>query len=496
MTRSASSSTSTLDLRAKAEQERRRREAAAEQAASIPSLAQFVEATADLTLEAWQHIVCRRLEQLTEQQGQRLLIHGPPQFGKSIIISQRFPAYAIGRRPDIRLRVACYGVSHAERFSKVNLDLMRSPEFIGFFPAPGARVPKVCPAEEWSTAARSKKRDANPSFKALGLGSGFTGMGVDILVIDDPYKNAQEARSAATNLMLWDWWTQVVLSRLNPATNIVVMFHRWWEGDFAGKLMEQGGWELLRFPAIADEHPGDPTRRHPGEPLSPRYTVEYLKELKRQQGTAFEALYQGTPYPAEGNMFKAGKVQFVDVAPRNAIRVRRWDLASTANGGDRTTGVLVTYVPAGMTYIEDVVCGQWDTDERDAMIKETAELDRQRGSVLQLGPQDPGSAGKDVARAFIRLLAGFSVETERESGDKVTRADPLASQWNAGNVALVRGPWNKDYLEEMLAFPNGKFDDKVDGSSGGYNRAVTGRTFTAASRPYGGTTSTTTYRPR
>jgi predicted phage terminase large subunit-like protein len=448
------------------------------------SLAALVESTAEITLENWQRTICTRLDALIHQTGQRVLVHGPPQFGKSLIVSQRFPAKALGERPDLRVRVACYNVSHAERFSKVNLDVMRDPIYIKMFPDAGARIPAICPAEEWSTAARAAKRDANPSFKALGLGTGFTGMGVDILVIDDPYKNAQESRSEAVNTMLWDWWTQVVLARLNPATNIVVMFHRWWEGDFAGKLIESGEWELLRFPAIADGKDGDPSGRAVGEPLSSRYSLEYLANLKVSMGTAFEALYQGTPYPAEGNLFKAGRITFVDAAPAQATRVRRWDVAASANTGDYSAGVLMSR--SGNHYIvEDVERGRWATDERDAIIRETAERDKARyGSVTTVLPQDPGSAGVDSARAFVRLLAGFKVETERETGDKVTRADPFASQWNAGNVQLVRGPWNEVYLSELLAFPSGKHDDQVDGSSGGFNRlASTGRPFSAAAGP-------------
>ena len=80
-----------------------------------------------------------------------------------------------------------------------------------------------------------------------------------------------------------------------------------------------------------------------------------------------------------------------------------------------------------------------------------------------------GAAGKDQARHFTRLLSGYSVATERETGDKVTRADPFASQWTAGNVRVIRAAWNKAYVDELLAFPNGKNDDQVDGSSGGYN---------------------------
>jgi predicted phage terminase large subunit-like protein len=467
MIRLLSYSTSSLQLRAQAELERRRRVSA------LPhepggDLAAYVESTTPLRLEPWQRILTARLGQLRHQTGQRLLIHGPPQFGKSIIISQRFPAWLLGKAPLRRVRIACYNVSHAIRFSGVCLDLLRET-------ARGDAVPPaVASKDEWSTRARMGLRDANPSMTALGLGTGFTGLGVDDLIIDDPYKNAQEARSPAHTVMLHDWWQQVVLSRLNPSANVVVMFHRWWEGDFAGWLIEQGGWEVLRFPALADGGPDDPTGRAPGEPLSPRFDAAFLADKRSKMGTAFEAMYQGTPYPAEGAMFKAGKAQFVDVAPAEAQWVRRWDVGATAGAGDYTVGVLMWRTDAGRYGIADVERGQWDTDDRDAKIRETAETDRSAGRhVLHLLPQDPGAAGKSQALAFTRLLDGFWVDTEIETGDKVTRADPLSSQWNAGNVDMVRAHWNKAFLDELLAFPRGRNDDQVDGGSGAYNRLAT-----------------------
>jgi predicted phage terminase large subunit-like protein len=436
-----------------------------------PPLAEFVEATTAIKLERWQRMMCDVLQALPQQRGRRILIHGPPQFGKSIIISQRFPAWALGIKPTWRLRVACYNVTHAERFSAVILDLMRDPAYIELFPDPACRVPQVARREEWSTDARAQIRDANPSMLALGLGTGFTGLGVDTLIIDDPYKNAQEARSPAHNVMLRDWWQQVVLSRLNPDANVVVMFHRWWEGDFAGWLIEQGGWEVLRFPAIADGGEHDPTERQPGEPLSPRYTVEHLEAKRREMGMAFEALYQGTPFPAAGGMFKPGKVTFVDEPPVGATFVRGWDIGATANAGDPTASALLYRKPGGGYGVASASQGQWSTDERDAIIRETAEIDRALyGHVTQDLPQDPGAAGKSQAVAFVRLLEGFAVETSTESGDKATRADPLSSQWNASNVEIVRGAWNRPYLDAMLAFPQGKHDHYTDASSRAFNR--------------------------
>jgi predicted phage terminase large subunit-like protein len=448
-----------------------RRRAATSEAGGGPTLAAYTERTTGFALDDWQNIAAARLERLKEQKGQRILIHGPPQFGKSLIVSQRLPSFLLGYDPKTRIRLACYNITHAERFSKVNLALMRSSEYAQMFPAMGTRVPSVCPADEWSTRARSAILDANPSFKALGLGTGFTGLGVDTLIIDDPYKNRDEARSEAVNASVKGWWEDVVRPRLNPDTNVVVMFHRWWEGDFAGYLIEQGGWELLRFPALADGKSDDPTKRSLDESLSPRYSFTFLDAIRQTQSDTFYSLYQGTPFPPDGNLFKAGRVELVKEVPADGERVRFWDRAATPGGGDYTVGVLIQRT-AGRYYVLDVVRGQWSTDERDRIIRETAQRDnlRFRHGITTVGEEEPGSAGKDQAAAFVRLLAGYSVDTERATGDKVTRADAYASQWNAGNVSLLAADWTIAYQNELLAFPSGKHDDQVDASSGAFNR--------------------------
>lgn len=429
-------------------------------------LAAYVEATTAITLEPWQRLITDRLQRLVGETGQRILIHGPPQFGKSVLISQRFPAWALGRAPLLRIRTACYNVSHAARFSGVCLDLLRETA-----PTPDARPHAIASREEWSTPARTALRDANPSMKALGLGTGFTGLGVDVLIVDDPYKNAQDARSPAVNVMLRDWWQNVVVPRLNPAANVVVMFHRWWEGDFAGWLIDRGGWEIMRFPAIADGGADDPTGRAVGAMLSARYGLPFLEAKRREMGTAFEALYQGTPYPMAGGMFKAGRIAFVDAPPPGAVFVRGWDIGATADAGDHTASALLYRAPSGRYGVAHAMAGQWDTDARDAQIVATAATDRATyGRVTQDLPQDPGAAGKSQALAFVKALAGHVVATSTESGDKATRADPLSSQWNAGNVDIVRGPWNQAYIDAMCAFPQGKDDHYTDASSRAFAR--------------------------
>jgi predicted phage terminase large subunit-like protein len=427
------------------------------------SLAAFVEQTTPWKLEPWQHIICNRLQRLRDERGQRLLIHGPPQFGKSLLVSQRFPCWLIGNDPLHRVRLACYNQTHAERFSRVNLELMRGPEFRAAFPSPDLALPAICSGQRWSTAARLARRDAQESMIALGLGSGFTGVGADLLVLDDPYKNREEAYSDVINEGIWGWWTDVVIPRLNPATNVVVMFHRWREMDLAGRLLEQGGWENMRFPAIGDGGEDDPTGRARGVPLSPRYSIEYLEDVRRTQGPSFDALYQGRPAPPEGNLFKARFFQTADASPAKGQRIRAWDLAATHSGGDWSVGIRMLRDAEGLFWVEDVVRGQWSPGERDKMIRATAEAD---GSDVAVWiEEEGGSAGKAQTLALVKLLAGFNARGEHPTGDKQTRAQPLAAQMEVGNVRFLKGTWYPCLKGELLSFPSGRWDDQADALS-------------------------------
>ena len=84
-------------------------------------------------------------------------------------------------------------------------------------------------------------------------------------------------------------------------------------------------------------------------------------------------------------------------------------------------------------------------------------------------PQDPGQAGKAQAKYLVKQLAGYIAKATPESGDKVTRAEPLAAQAEAGNVDILEGSWNEDFLDEITTFPNSTFMDQVDASSRAFN---------------------------
>src|SRR5438067_1595581 len=161
-------------------------ESGAEPPQSKPSFLKFFNSTIAFEPHPWQkkHL-CPLLQRLTEKKGVRVLIHGPPQYGKSLPVSKRFPAYALGVNPLLRIILAGYNVSHAKMFCEVVRDVMRGPEYRKMFPYEGCQIPKTSSAEGFSTFARAALNDGQDSLTPVGLLSGFTGKGADILIIDD-----------------------------------------------------------------------------------------------------------------------------------------------------------------------------------------------------------------------------------------------------------------------------------------------------------------------
>ena len=415
----------------------------------------------------------------------RIMIFAPPQHGKSELVSVRLPAFYLGNHPDEPVILTSYAAGLAESKSRQARNVVESDEFQRLFVDVG--TPRDSRAvNEWSISGR------RGGMLAAGVGGAITGHGAMLGIIDDPFENWEQAQSHTYRERVWDWWQSTFRTRIWEAGAIIIVMTRWHEDDLAGRLIADQGrageWTILRLPALAeaqeerDENdrrmglPGgqaDPLGRAPGEPLSPRrFSREALEMLKRDVGSlVWNAEYQGSPRAPEGNRFKRAWFQIVDAAPATARRVRYWDKAGTAGGGAFTAGVLMAVdMVTNLFYIEDVARGQWSALEREATIKQMAELDRGRGRIEIWIEQEPGSGGKESAEATIRNLAGFSVHAERPTGDKDVRMEPFAAQAEAGNVKLVRGAWNAAWLDEITAIPNGAYRDQGDASAGGFNK--------------------------
>ena len=159
------------------------------------------------------------------------------------------------------------------------------------------------------------------------------------------------------------------------------MFHRYHEDDLAGRLLQEGGWEYYRFPALADanEDGSDPTGREAGELLSPRRSGEWLAAQETGNPLTSLGQFQGRPTVGRGPVLQSRRLNTVGAVPAGARRVRYLDLAGAAPGrGDFTVGVLLAATPDGRYVVEHVRRGQWPAAERTGIIRQTYEADRSR----------------------------------------------------------------------------------------------------------------------
>lgn len=451
-------------------------------------LAEFVEHTVNFKLHDWQkNHLCPILERCLTERGLRLAIHGPPQFGKSVITSQRLPAWILGRDPKHRVGLACYNETHSTGFGAVVKDLMLSETYRSMFPSSSVRAD--APAGRFSTSARAAERDAQPSFLAMGLLSGFTGKGVDTLIVDDPYKSADEAYSPTVNEKVWRWWTQTAGVRIAEEANVVVMFHRYHDDDFAGRLLASG-FEYVRFPAIADENLdlSDPTGRDPGELLSPMRSLEWLKEQQERDPQTYLGQFQGKPRPDEGAYFRKDDFEIIEREPDMKCWVRGWDLAtSTEQEGDDTAGAKVAQDDDGSPIIADIAAFKMEWPDAADEIILTARSD---------GPKTPVAIEKvGMQKALVQQLARDEffelaesenevtrkVEVERRrtavlfgvpvKGDKKENAAAWARAGRRTKIKLVKGDWNEKFIEACIRF-RGKdtdYDDPIDAVSRAWN---------------------------
>lgn len=414
------------------------------------------------------------LERVALGEIKRLLIQLPPRHSKSEMVSRLFSAYYLKRNPSHFVGINSYSAELAYTLNRASRE--------NYLEAGGVVKDDVSAVKHWETPEGG-------GAWAAGVGGSITGKGFHLGIIDDPIKNAQEASSEIIRETQKEWYKSTFYTRAEPDAAIVIIQTRWHEDDLTGWLMEEEtgdepeNWHIVCLPAIYEEEMKFPKTcvvekdfRNPGEALCPeRYPKPKLNKIRARIGDYhFDSLYQQRPIAKTGLFFDVSKLEIVDAVPVGTKQARGWDKAATPNDGDYTAGVKMARCADGTFIVVDVIAGQWDTATRDRTIRQTAELDGK--TVKQYGEQEPGSAGVSDAKAFIKLLVGYPVETEKVSGSKEIRADAFSSQVNAGNVKLFRADWNKKYIDELRAFPKGKHDDRVDGSSLVFNKLANQKT--------------------
>lgn len=402
-------------------------------------------------------LICSELEEVEAGRLDRLILTVPPRHGKSMSVTETFPAWYLGRNPDRRVIETSYSDDLSRTFGdkcRRKIELF-GPELWGL-EIDRRRADK----SDWGI------RNHDGGMISSGIGGSITGKGADLMIIDDPIKNRQEADSQTYRNRVWSEWTSTLATRLHPGAAVIVIMTRWHEDDLAGRLLreEPGRWKLLNLPAVAEEN--DPLGRPVGTALWPsRYGEDELAKIKVTVGSRdWAALYQGRPAPASGNIFNRSWWKEYPLPPkeqeRNMERVLlSWDCAFKDSGGSDFVVGQVWGKRGGDFFLLDQVRDRMDFPATVKAVRaQAAKWPRATGKLVE-----DKANGTAVIASLKRDIPGL-IPVEPHGG-KVVRANAVSPFVEAGNVFLPQArhaPWIGDFIEECAAFPNGGNDDQVD----------------------------------
>ena len=408
-------------------------------------------------------LICRALQPIADGFQKYLIVELPPRHSKSMTITESFPSYFLGKNPQKRVIATAYSDELARKFGRFNRNKLAEfgPLLFGEEIDQGKSA-----SNNWNILG------SRGGMVATGIGGSITGEGADLLIIDDPIKNAEEANSATMREKVWSEWESTLSTRLHNGGSVIVVMTRWHEDDLVGRLLERSphDWERLRLPAIAEDD-DDLLGRSVGQALCPElgFTKEWAALKKREVGsTVWASLYQQRPAPAEGAIFNRGWWKYYRTPPsRFEEIVQSWDLAfKGTDGSDYVVGQIWGRVGADK-YLLDQVRDRMDFPATlQAFRSLSAKWPRARAKLVEDKANGPA-----VIATLKREIAGI-IPVEPEGG-KVVRAQAVTADIEAGNVFIpepTRAPWVHDYVEEFASFPNGKNDDQVDCTTQALNR--------------------------
>lgn len=247
----------------------------------------------------------RGYERLQSGEDVRMMIFMPPRHGKSDLATQKFPSWVLGKDPTIPIMVSSYSDELATDFGYRTRDIMKTPEYQCMY---NTRLRADAKAKgKWQT-------EAGGGYTAVGVGGSLTGRGFKIGIIDDPFKNREEADSSVVRESRHTWYQSTFSTREEGNSMVIFILTRWHEDDLAGRVLRDSQeakkngeaydeWDVIEYKALATE---DEEKRKLGEALWPdKFSKEKLLKKKTEMGSyEFSALYQQTPIDEENRKFK------------------------------------------------------------------------------------------------------------------------------------------------------------------------------------------------
>jgi len=430
-------------------------------------------------------LLCDTLQKVEAGKLPRLIITMPPRHSKSMTVSETFPSYFIGRNPNRRVILTSYGDVLARKFGRANK--MKVKEY-------GEEVFGMRVATDTSAVDNWGIQGWRGGMLSTGIGGAITGEGADLLIIDDPIKNREEANSQTYRDKVWGEWQNTLRTRLHPGASVIIILTRWHEDDIVGRLFNpeynEGGvedWVVLNLPAIAEEN--DLLGREIGEPLWPEhgFDLEWAQRTERDVGSStWASLYQQRPAAAEGVMIMREWWRRYNIPysrETNTIGVvdsmgflhefwideiiQSWDMSfKSSEGTDMVVGQIWARSGANKFLLDQIRKRLNFPQTIVAMMKMHEKWPEAHLKLVE--DKANGPAVIDTLRDKIPGLVAVT-----PVGSKESRLSACSPDIEAGNVFIPVAelcPWIDGYVDEVASFPKGVFDDQVDSTSQALNR--------------------------
>lgn len=439
------------------------------------SFKQFILSSEEGYDMQWFHAcVAEHCQRLLEGDIKNLMVFMPPQHGKSEIVSRKFPAWALGLNPDLKIVGCSYSADLANQFSRAIQRTIDSKTYQSLFP--DTYLKGMYPNERTTGYIRHDDYfdivGHRGFYKSVGVSGSLTGTPVDIAIIDDPVKDALQAGSSTYRKRVWEWYNSVLATRLHNLSKQLLIMTRWHDDDLAGRLlkMEAEDWTVLSIPAICEQE-GDNglSQRKIGDPLWPaKHALAKLLKQKQRGPKEFNAMYQQHPTIEEGNIVKREWFQHCTMTE---FRAKRFNepihfYLDTAYGkikpgkDNDPSGILAVCVIRNYLYLVDAMKMQMGMPELLRFLPEYMKVhgaDHQ--SKLNVEPKANGISVVQSLRETTRLNVK---ETPSPRESKETRFTSVSPVVEAGRVLMVEGTWNEEFLNEVCGFPDCAHDEYVD----------------------------------